>query len=281
MIHFTNAGHTFKNGTVGLADINLQIDAGEFVYIVGESGAGKSTLTKLVLRELVATQGTIRVDGIDLAKLKKRRLPYYRRKIGFVFQNFRLLADRSAWENVAFACECIGLPRREVVKRTREALEFVELLDRKLRVISENTDTEEEWFTWTKRAFQSVYGFEYQGDSLLLARENLFVTFVEVYRERFGKLPHLRQMKVIANIIAWNLWQMDGTKYVVPGSCKENKIEIISWFGSEEQIDLCPGCKSGNIRAHNGIYSIIKDWRSNQTMTFLSMVRGGSANGSV
>lgn len=91
------------------------------------------------------------------------------------------------------------------------------LLDRKLRVISENTDTEEEWFTWTKRAFQSVYGFEYQGDSLLLARENLFVTFVEVYRERFGKLPHLRQMKVIANIIAWNLWQMDGTKYVVPG----------------------------------------------------------------
>ena len=131
MIHFTNAGHTFKNGTVGLADINLQIDAGEFVYIVGESGAGKSTLTKLVLRELVATQGTIRVDGIDLAKLKKRRLPYYRRKIGFVFQNFRLLADRSAWENVAFACECIGLPRREVVTRTREALEFVELLDRK------------------------------------------------------------------------------------------------------------------------------------------------------
>ena len=131
MIHFTNAGHTFKNGTVGLADINLQIDAGEFVYIVGESGAGKSTLTKLVLRELVATQGTIRVDGIDLAKLKKRRLPYYRRKIGFVFQNFRLLADRSAWENVAFACECIGLPRREVVKRTREALEFVEHLDRK------------------------------------------------------------------------------------------------------------------------------------------------------
>ena len=74
---------------------------------------------------------------------------------------------------------------------------------------------------------------------------------------------------------------MDGTKYVVPGSCKENKIEIISWFGSEEQIALCPGCKSGNIRAHNGIYSIIKDWRSNQTMTFLSMVRGGKASGSV
>lgn len=131
MIHLTNAGHTFKNGTVGLADINLQIDAGEFVYIVGESGAGKSTLTKLLLRELVATQGTVRVDSVDLAKIKKRRLPYYRRKIGFVFQNFRLLADRNAYENIAFACECIGLPRKQVVCRTREALEFVELLDRK------------------------------------------------------------------------------------------------------------------------------------------------------
>ena len=131
MIQFTNAGHTFKNGTVGLADINLKIDAGEFVYIVGESGAGKSTFAKLVLRELVATYGTIRVDGVDLSRIRKRRLPYYRRKIGFVFQNFRLLADRSAYENVAFACECIGLPRKQVIRRTREALEFVELLDRK------------------------------------------------------------------------------------------------------------------------------------------------------
>ena len=104
MIHFTNAGHTFKNGTVGLADINLNIEAGEFVYIVGESGAGKSTFAKLLLRELIATSGNIRVDNVDLAKIKKRRLPFYRRKIGFVFQNFRLLEDRSAYENVAFSC---------------------------------------------------------------------------------------------------------------------------------------------------------------------------------
>ncbi len=130
MIHFTNAGHTFKNGTTGLADINLDIEAGEFVYIVGESGAGKSTFAKLLLRELTATSGSIRVDNVDLAKIKKRRLPYYRRKIGFVFQNFRLLEDRSAYENVAFSCECIGLSHKEVVKRTKEALEFVGLLDR-------------------------------------------------------------------------------------------------------------------------------------------------------
>ena len=167
---------------------------------------------------------------------------------------------------------------------TGESIPIVQrigLLDRKLRVVGENTKTEEEWFTWVKRAFQSIYGFEYQGDSLLLARENLFLTFIEVYRERFGKLPNLRQMKMIANIIAWNIWQMDGTKYVVPGSCKKTRIKIFSMFGVEEQIELCPGCKNGNIWAHNGIYSIIKDWRSNQTMTFLSMVRGGKADGSV
>lgn len=153
------------------------------------------------------------------------------------------------------------------------------LLDRKLRVVGENTTTEEDWFIWAKRAFQSVYGFEYQGDSLLLARENLFVSFIEYYRERFKRLPALQQMKAIANIIAWNLWQMDGTKYVVPGSCKNIRIEIFSMFGNEEQIDLCPGCKNGNIRSHNGTYCIIKDWRSNKTMTFLSLMRGGKADG--
>lgn len=131
MIHFIHTGHTFKNGTVGLKDINLDIDAGEFVYIVGESGAGKSTFAKILLRELKPTTGTVRVDNVDLAQIKKRRLPYYRRKIGFVFQNFRLLEDRSAYENVAFSCECVGLSRKQVVKRTKEALDFVGLSDRK------------------------------------------------------------------------------------------------------------------------------------------------------
>ena len=108
MIQFTNAGHTFKNGTVGLADINLKIDAGEFVYIVGESGAGKSTFAKLVLRELVATSGTIRVDGVDLSRIRKRRLPYYRRKIGFVFQNYNLVPVLNVYENIVLPIELDG-----------------------------------------------------------------------------------------------------------------------------------------------------------------------------
>ncbi len=130
MIQFKNAGHIFKNGTVGLKNISLTIDAGEFAYIVGESGAGKSTFSKILLRELRTSTGEVFVDNINIGKIKKRQLPYYRRKIGFVFQNFRLLADRSAYENVAFACECIGLPKNEVAKRTNAALEFVNLFDR-------------------------------------------------------------------------------------------------------------------------------------------------------
>lgn len=130
MIQFNNAGHTFKNGTVGLKKIDLSIEAGEFVYVVGESGAGKSTFSKLLLRELKPTSGDIIVDNINIGRIKKRQLPYYRRKIGFVFQNFRLLADRSAYENVAFACECIGLTKNEVTKRTNAALKFVKLYDR-------------------------------------------------------------------------------------------------------------------------------------------------------
>lgn len=118
------------------------------------------------------------------------------------------------------------------------------LLDRKLRVVSENTDTEEEWFTWTKRAFQSVFGFEYQGRQLLLARENLFVTFVEVYRERFGKLPNLRQMKVIANIIAWNLWQMDGTKYVFRAAVRKTKLKLSAGSAVRNKLTCVPDAKA-------------------------------------
>ena len=144
MIYFTNASHKFKTGTMGLNHINLTINAGEFVYIVGESGAGKSTFAKLLIRELKATSGSIVVDNVDLAKIKKRRLPFYRRKIGFGFQNFRLLADRSAYENVAFPCECIGLSHREVKKRALEALDFVGLTERKNHYPSELSGGEQQ-----------------------------------------------------------------------------------------------------------------------------------------
>ena len=143
------------------------------------------------------------------------------------------------------------------------------LLDRKLRVVGENTDTKEEWYKWALRAFQSVYGYEYQGDNLLLARENLFMTFIEYYQDKFDDNPTSRELMTIARTISWNIWQMDGMKYVVPNSCKPLRHEDITLFGTIVNEEPCPGCKKGNIHEHTGIYSKVFDWRENASLPFI------------
>lgn len=141
------------------------------------------------------------------------------------------------------------------------------LLDRKLRVVSENTDTSGEWLKWAQVAFQSIYGYEWQGDNLLIARENLLATFMDYYRAKFGSDPLLKSLQYIAYIISWNLWQMDGLKGVVPNSCGERRTVIPDLFGEIEEISQCEGCLKNNIRKHNGIYCIIKDWRATDNAT--------------
>ena len=149
------------------------------------------------------------------------------------------------------------------------------MLDRKLRIVGENTETEEDWLKWSYRAFQSIYGFEYQGDNLFLARENLFATFIEYYHARYERMPDMLWLYRIATVISWNLWQMDGLKCVVPQSCYTMRITEMSLFGEETREVPCPGCKSGDIHQHNGIYCVIKDWRSQKKVTFLSLLKGG------
>jgi hypothetical protein len=135
------------------------------------------------------------------------------------------------------------------------------LLDRKLRIVSENTEKSGDWLDWAQIAYKSTYGFEWQGDNLLLAREALLWTFIEYYQEKFGKTPLLKSINYIAYIISWNLWQMDGLKGVVPDSCKNGVIEKIqTLFGEEEQIVNCAGCQQDDLRKHNGIYCLIRDW---------------------
>lgn len=131
MIQFINVSKEFHNGTVGLKNINLRIEEGEFVFLVGASGAGKSTFTKLLIRELLPTEGNILVNGKSISRLKQRAIPHYRRDIGFIFQNYRLLADRTAYENVAFAVEVLGASHREVQRKVDFALRMVGLEDRK------------------------------------------------------------------------------------------------------------------------------------------------------
>lgn len=115
------------NGAHALNGVNLKIKKGEFVFIVGDSGSGKSTLIKLMLRELVPTTGEIYVNGQNLAKLKHRQVPMYRRNLGVVFQDFRLLKDRNVYENVAFAQRIVQTPSREIKKNVPAILSIVGL----------------------------------------------------------------------------------------------------------------------------------------------------------
>lgn len=134
------------------------------------------------------------------------------------------------------------------------------LLDRKLRVISENVDISGDWLEAAQMAYENTYAFEWQGDSLLLAREAMLYTFIENYEQKFGKHPLLKSIKYIAYIISWNVWQMDGLKGVVPNSCGDRKTIVQDLFEEKEMITPCEGCKTDNIHKHNGIYCLIKDW---------------------
>ena len=141
------------------------------------------------------------------------------------------------------------------------------LLDRKLRVINENIDTSTEWLKATQEAYKNTYAFEWQGDSLLLAREAMLYTFIENFENKFGRQPKLESIQFLAYIISWNVWQMDGLKGVVPNSCGERKTIEQDLFGEKEIITACDGCKTDNIHKHNGIYCLIKDWSNKDLET--------------
>ena len=130
MIEFKNVKKTYPNGTEALNGIDLKIDDGEFVFIVGASGAGKSTLTKLLTREEKIAEGQLTVNEFDLVKMPERKVPYYRRQIGVVFQDFRLLPDMTVFENVAFAMQIIGESKKTIKRRVPTILNIVGLQDK-------------------------------------------------------------------------------------------------------------------------------------------------------
>ena len=127
MIEFKGVHKVYDNGTKALKDVNLRIDKGEFVFIVGASGAGKSTFLKLIMREEVANAGEVIVNDFKLSKLKRREIPYLRRTMGIVFQDFRLINNMNVFDNVAFAMRVIGASQREVRKRVPYMLGLVGL----------------------------------------------------------------------------------------------------------------------------------------------------------
>lgn len=127
MITLNRVSKTYETGNKAVKDISLTIEDGEFVFIVGRSGSGKSTLMKLLLKELEPTKGRIVVNDMDLGKMPRRYIPKYRRRLGVVFQDFRLLKDRTVFENVAFAQRVIGVPTRVIKETVPEMLRLVGL----------------------------------------------------------------------------------------------------------------------------------------------------------
>ena len=127
MIKLEHVSKSYSAGIPALNDVNLEIEDGEFVFIVGDSGSGKSTLIKLLLKELEPTEGTITVNGKELKKIKNKQVPRYRRKVGVVFQDFRLLKDRNVYDNIAFAQKVIGESNMQIKKKVPKMLSLVGL----------------------------------------------------------------------------------------------------------------------------------------------------------
>lgn len=147
------------------------------------------------------------------------------------------------------------------------------ILDRKLRIVGENTSTPEEWKEWALVAFKNTYGYEWQGDNLLLAREALLFSYVDFYADKFHKSPSIDDLKEVAQIISWNIWQMDGLKGVVPDSCHDI-IQTASLFeDTEEEVTHCTGCEKNNIRAHNGLYCMVMDWEKGEAIQYISLLK--------
>lgn len=143
------------------------------------------------------------------------------------------------------------------------------ILDRKLRVVNENTQSEQEWLKWVKHAYQSVYGYEFQGDNLLIARINLLITFVDYMQDKWNRLPSEDELKTIANIIAWNIWQMDGIKGIVPFGMEK---KVIKEYQQMSLFDIIEENEKNKGNEH--IECMIYDWRKRKSFTYNSMRKG-------
>lgn len=158
--------------------------------------------------------------------------------------------------------------------------ERVGFLDRKLQVVSNHCSTVEDWIFWSKEAFKASYGYEWQGDNLLIGRENLLYSFIEHYREKFGEDPSLGQQEEIAEIVSWNLFQMDGLKCVIPMSCHSEylgndnnlTLELVEDIPAQTIEQDCEGCRSDLLLLHNGTYALIMDWEVQEPQRFVDLI---------
>ncbi len=144
MIEFQSVYKTYESGSHALRDVNLHIDDGEFAFIVGASGAGKSTFLKLIMREETPTSGEVIVNNYSLTRLRRKQVPYFRRTMGIVFQDFRLIDSMTVYDNVAFSMRVIGKTRREIRRRVPYVLQLVDLQEKSSRYPKELSGGEQQ-----------------------------------------------------------------------------------------------------------------------------------------
>lgn len=159
-----------------------------------------------------------------------------------------------------------------VTGRTIPIPERIGLLDRKLRVVSENTKSKEDWIFWARRAVESIYGYEFQGDNLLLARENILYTYIEYFHHQFDDEPGLKELLQIALVISWNLWQMDGFNYAIPYCEKPDEPRQMTIFDFITDFDDFDYTSLSDPKGQE--LCKIRDWRSKVTIQFKKLVGG-------
>lgn len=155
----------------------------------------------------------------------------------------------------------------------------VGFLDRKLKVVSRYCDNEKDWLMWAREALKASYGYEWQGDNVLIARENLLYTLIDYYEAKFNHKPSVKVQEEFAEIISWNIFQMDGLRYVIPMTCfhyKEEDRQVSLFEIEQKQTRIekfeCEGCKYNRPHKHNGIYVKIMNWEENKVIEFKDLL---------
>ena len=152
-----------------------------------------------------------------------------------------------------------------------EVSDRIGLLDRKLRIVSENTDNADDWLLWALKAVKSIYGYDWQGDNVLLSRENILYAVLEAYYALYDCELSNETVMEFCKVISWNIWQMDGIRYVIPNTCHEEDNQV-TVDGISRGRTFCHGCKTNSMFAHNGIYSNIMDWETGETIRYVDLV---------
>jgi len=154
----------------------------------------------------------------------------------------------------------------------------VGFLDRKLKIVAKYCHEKKDWLFWAKEAFKASYGYEWQGDNVLLARENLLYTLIDYYQDKFGQRPTVKVQEEFAKIVSWNIFQMDGLRYVTPMSCHtdistaQSRLAIFADMPKESLLEMCHGCEHDLLFKHNGIYVKIMDWSKNEVKKFIDLI---------